>query len=109
MPELIVTKDIDAPGLDTLEGYRQHGGYEALAKALKEYQPDDIVEMAKKSGLRGRGGAGFPTGMKWCFLAKNDRPRYLCCNSDESEPGTFNDLMMMDNHSHHLNDVGLIT
>src|SRR6266567_691884 len=54
MPELIVTKDIDAPGLDTLEGYRQHGGYEALAKALKEYQPDDIVEMAKKSGLAGR-------------------------------------------------------
>src|SRR2546423_8255451 len=102
MPELIVTKDIDAPGLDTLEGYCQHGGYEALAKALKEYQPDDIVEMAKKSGLRGRGGAGFPTGMKWGFLAKNDKPRYLCCNADESEPGTCKDRMLMEKIPHRL-------
>ena len=95
MPELIVTKDIDAPDLDTLEGYRQHGGYQALEKALQEYQPDDLVEMVKKSGLRGRGGAGFPTGMKWGFLAKNDKSRYLCCNADESEPGTFKDRMLM--------------
>lgn len=86
MTELIVTKDMDAPGIDTLEGYRQHGGYSALEKALKEYLPDDLVEMVKKSGLRGRGGAGFPTGMKWSFLAKNDKKRYLCCNCDESEP-----------------------
>src|SRR5437016_6316533 len=102
MPELIVTKDIDAPGLDTLEGYRQHGGYEALAKALKEYQPDDLVEMVKKSGLRGRGGAGFPTGMKWSFLAKNNKTRYLCCNADESEPGTFKDRMIMEKNPHQL-------
>src|SRR6266702_3917056 len=109
MPELIVTKNIDAPDLDTLEGYRQHGGYEALAKALKEYQPDDIVEMVKKSGLRGRGGAGFPTGMKWGFLAKNDRPRYLCCNSDESEPGTFKDRMLMEKNPHQLIEGVIIT
>ena len=109
MPELIVTKDIDAPGLDTLEGYRQHGGYEALAKALNEYSPDDLVEMIKKSGLRGRGGAGFPTGMKWSFLAKNDKTRYLCCNADESEPGTFKDRWLMEKNPHQLVEGVIIT
>src|SRR5437763_1904863 len=109
MPELIITKDIDAPGLDTIEGYRQHGGYEALEKALKEYQPDDLVEMVKKSGLRGRGGAGFPTGMKWSFLAKNDKLRYLCCNADESEPGTFKDRMLMEKNPHQLVEGVIIT
>ncbi len=109
MPELIVTKDIDAPGMDTLNGYRQHGGYEALAKALKAYQPDDIVDLVKKSGLRGRGGAGFPTGMKWGFLAKNDKPRYLCCNCDESEPGTFKDRMLMEKNPHQLVEGVIIT
>src|SRR6266566_5098603 len=97
MPELIITKNIDAPGLDTLKGYRKRGGYKSLAKALKEYQPDDILEMVKKSGLRGRGGAGFPTGMKWGFLAKPEGlPRYLVCNADESEPGTFKDRYLME-------------
>src|ERR1017187_6224452 len=109
MPELIVTKDIDTPGMDTLDGYRQHGGYEALAKALKEYQPDNIVDLVKKSGLRGRGGAGFPTGMKWGFLAKNNMPRYLCCNCDESEPGTFKDRMLMEKNPHQLVEGVIIT
>src|SRR5260370_11926889 len=109
MPELIITKDIDAPGLDTLDGYRQHGGYEALARALKEYQPDNLVEMVKKSGLRGRGGAGFPTGMKWGFLAKSDKTRYLCCNADESEPGTFKDRMIMEKNPHQLVEGVIIT
>ncbi len=59
MPELIVTKNLDVPGIDTIDVYRKHGGYEALAKALKEYQPEDIVDLVKKSGLRGRGGAGL--------------------------------------------------
>src|SRR5947209_8919929 len=108
MPELIITKNIDAPGLDTLKGYRKRGGYKSLAKALKEYQPDDIVELVKKSGLRGRGGAGFPTGMKWGFLAKN-QPRYLCCNCDESEPGTFKDRMLMEKNPHQLIEGVIIT
>ena len=95
MPELIVTKDIDVPNIDILPTYRQHGGYQALEKALKTYQPDELVEIVKQSGLRGRGGAGFPTGMKWSFLPKESpKPRYLCCNADESEPGTFKDRML---------------
>jgi NADH-quinone oxidoreductase subunit F len=109
MPELIVTKDIDVPGINTLEGYYQHGGYKALGKALREYQPDDLVELIKKSGLRGRGGAGFPTGMKWSFLAKNDKPRYLCCNCDESEPGTCKDRMLMEKIPHRLVEGVIIT
>lgn len=108
MPELIVTKDIDVPGLDTLDVYRQHDGYKGLEKALREYQPEELVEMIKKSGLRGRGGAGFPTGLKWSFLAKAE-PRYLCCNCDESEPGTFKDRMLMEKNPHQLVEGVIIT
>jgi NADH-quinone oxidoreductase subunit F len=108
MPELIVTKNVDIPGIDSLEVYRQHGGYEALAKAFT-YQPDELVEMIKQSGVRGRGGAGFPTGMKWSFLAKNDKPRYLCCNSDESEPGTCKDRVIMEKIPHRLVEGVIIT
>ena len=76
--------------------YRKHGGYAAVEKAFKR-APADIVEEVKKSGLRGRGGAGFPTGMKWSFLAKPEGvPRYLVCNADESEPGTFKDRYLME-------------
>jgi len=108
MPELIITKDIDAPGRDTLDGYRQQGGFAALEKALKEYQPEELVELIKKSGLRGRGGAGFPTGMKWGFLARTE-PRYLCCNCDESEPGTFKDRMIMEKSPHLLVEGVILT
>src|SRR6266487_5636439 len=78
--------------------YRQQGGYAAVEKAFK-MRPEQVTEEVKKSGLRGRGGAGFPTGMKWGFLAKN-QPRYLCCNCDESEPGTFKDRMLMEKNPH---------
>lgn len=108
MPELVVTKNINVPDIDTLEVYRQHGGYEALAKALKEYQPEQLVDLVKASGLRGRGGAGFPAGMKWGFLAKN-HPRYLCCNCDESEPGTFKDRMLMEQNPHQLVEGVILT
>jgi NADH-quinone oxidoreductase subunit F len=109
MPELVVTQNVDVPGIDKLDVYRQYGGYEALAKALREYQPDQLVDLMKASGLRGRGGAGFPTGMKWSFLAKNNMPRYLCCNSDESEPGTCKDRVIMERIPHRLVEGVIIT
>lgn len=85
----------------SLVGYQKHGGYEVLKKALK-MQPQQIIDEVKASGLRGRGGAGFPTGTKWSFLPKNNEPRYLLCNADEGEPGTFKDRMMMERAPHQL-------
>jgi len=90
-------------GIHTYEIYRKHGGYRSVEKALKAMSPDDVVEEVKKSGLRGRGGAGFPTGLKWSFLAKPEGvPRYLLCNADESEPGTFKDRFLMEKLPHLL-------
>ena len=78
-------------------------GYEAAVKAIKEYQPDELIELVKKSGLRGRGGAGFPTGMKWSFVPKNlPKPTYLVCNADESEPGTFKDRLLIERTPHQI-------
>lgn len=83
-------------GIRYYDAYRKHGGYRSVEKAFK-MTPDEIVEEVKKSGLRGRGGAGFPTGMKWSFLAKPQGvPRHLVCNADESEPGTFKDRYLME-------------
>src|SRR5687767_7219989 len=102
MGRAIITEHIKVPGIDTLEVYRQHGGYTGAAKALK-MTPDEVMEEVKKSGLRGRGGAGFPTGMKWSFLdRKSEKPRYLICNADESEPGTFKDRYLMEFIPHSL-------
>jgi NADH-quinone oxidoreductase subunit F len=91
------------PGIDTYDVYRSKGGYGAVEKALKTMSPDAVVEEVKKSGLRGRGGAGFPTGMKWSFIAKPEgKPRYLVVNADESEPGTFKDRYLMEKIPHIL-------
>ena len=96
MSRKLLLEHINVPGINTLEVYRQKGGYRAVEKALKTLTPEEIVEEVKKSGLRGRGGAGFPTGMKWSFLAKPEGvARYLVCNADESEPGTFKDRYLM--------------
>ena len=77
-------------------------GYEALRKALTQ-KPGDIIEQVKASGLRGRGGAGFPTGLKWQFVLKDTpKPKYICCNADESEPGTFKDHVLMERNPHLL-------
>ncbi len=92
----ILTEHINIPGIETFEVYRKQGGYSAVEKAIKQMTPEEIVEEVKKSGVRGRGGAGFPMGMKWSFLAKPEGvPRYLVCNADESEPGTFKDHHLM--------------
>lgn len=97
------------PGIETFEVYRKHGGYRSVDKALKTMSPENVLEEVQKSGLRGRGGAGFPTGMKWSFLAKPEGvPRYLLCNADESEPGTFKDRYLMEKIPHLLIE-GMIT
>jgi NADH-quinone oxidoreductase subunit F len=99
----LLLEHIDVPGIDGIEAYVKHGGYGSLEKALKKMTPEEVVEEVKKSGLRGRGGAGFPTGMKWSFLAKPEGvPRYLVCNADESEPGTFKDRYLMEKIPHLL-------
>lgn len=85
----------------TIEGYKAKGGYDVLAKAL-QMEPSAILDEVKASGLRGRGGAGFPTGMKWGFLPNNGEVRYLLCNADEGEPCTFKDRMMMERAPHQL-------
>ena len=96
-------------GIRSYEVYRKHGGYASVEKALKTMSPEAVVEEVKTSGLRGRGGAGFPTGMKWSFLAKPEGvPRYLVCNADESEPGTFKDRYLMERIPHLLVE-GMIT
>jgi NADH-quinone oxidoreductase subunit F len=105
----LLIEQVNIPGIETFDVYRKNGGYQSVDKAIKTMSPDDVVEEVKKSGLRGRGGAGFPTGMKWSFLAKPDGvPRYLVCNADESEPGTFKDRYLME-HLPHLLIEGMIT
>ena len=109
MGKKLLIQHVNVPGIETLEVYRQHGGYASVEKALKSMTPNDVVEEVKKSGLRGRGGAGFPTGMKWSFLAKPEGvERYLVCNADESEPGTFKDRYLMEKIPHALIE-GMIT
>ncbi|GAA4931591.1 NADH-quinone oxidoreductase subunit NuoF [Streptomonospora halophila] len=98
----VLSANWDRPDSFTLQGYRDGGGYEALRTALT-MEPDTIVDLVKASGLRGRGGAGFPTGMKWGFLPKdNPNPRYLVVNADESEPGTCKDVPLMLANPHAL-------
>ncbi|MBP7174395.1 MAG: NADH-quinone oxidoreductase subunit NuoF [Cloacibacterium sp.] len=102
MSKKLLLKDAHIEGIRYFDVYRKQGGYDAVEKALK-MTPDQIVEEVKTSGLRGRGGAGFPTGMKWSFLAKPEGiPRYLVVNADESEPGTFKDRYLMEYIPHLL-------
>jgi len=102
MFEPVLLKNIDIPDSHKLGVYLRNGGYRALKKAL-EMNPDTIIQMVKDSGLRGRGGAGFPTGLKWSFIPKDPTlDKYLCCNADEGEPGTFKDRAIIEKDPHQL-------
>lgn len=102
--EPILLKNMQQPGYSgSLAEYERAGGYQALKKVLAGVPPDEVIDLVKKSGLRGRGGAGFPTGVKWGFIPKNHPgPKYLCCNADESEPGTFKDRQLMERDPHQV-------
>ncbi len=102
MFEKLLFKNVDDPDQYRIETCLKKGGYEGLKKAL-DMTPDEIIEEVKTSGIRGRGGAGFPTGLKWGFIPKeSDKPKYVCCNADEGEPGTFKDRVIIENDPHLL-------
>ena len=101
MEKKILFANIDDPGQPEIDTYISKGGYESFKKVLKEMKPEEVIEEVKKSGLRGRGGAGFPAGMKWSFVPKDSpKPKYLVCNGDESEPGTCKDRVLMEHDPH---------
>jgi NADH-quinone oxidoreductase subunit F len=106
----VLTRNMHVPRLESIEVYESLGGYQALRKALGNYRPAEVTEMVKRSGLRGRGGAGFPTGMKWGFVPKDSNaPVYLCVNADESEPGTFKDRLIIEKDPHQLIEGAIIS
>ncbi len=102
MFEPVLTRGIGTLNLTDIRVYEEQGGYQALRKAAHDMSPTAVVNEVIESGLRGRGGAGFATGRKWTFLPDDDRPRYLVCNADESEPGTFSNRMLIEKHPHQL-------
>src|SRR5574337_320885 len=108
MPEHILLRHRDIPDIHKLEVYLAHGGYQAFKKVVTTMTPQQVIDEVKASGLRGRGGAGFPTGLKWSFLTK-DFPRYVTANSDESEPGTFKDREIMERNPHQFLEGVMIT
>jgi NADH-quinone oxidoreductase subunit F len=99
----VLSRRFDLPDSASLDTYLANDGYKALEKALKQMTPESIIEELKVSNLRGRGGAGFPTGMKWSFVPKqSNKPKYIVCNADESEPGTCKDRVLMEKDPHQL-------
>jgi NADH-quinone oxidoreductase subunit F len=100
--EKFLLRNVGIPNSHDIDVYIERGGYRALAKALKEFKPQELVNLVRESGLRGRGGAGFPAGVKWSFLPKGVYPRYLVCNADEGEPGTFKDRVLIEDDPHGL-------
>lgn len=103
MSEQYFLHNIGKPESKSLDFYLTAQGYSAWQKVVRQWQPADVIEEVKKSGLRGRGGAGFPTGMKWSFVPRDsEKPKYLVCNADESEPGTFKDRYLIEHEPHML-------
>jgi len=100
--EPVLMRNVGVEGSRTLNVYRSRGGYRAAEKAIKQRSPEEIADLVKASDLRGRGGAGFPTGMKWSFLPAERKVTYLCVNADESEPGTFSNRVLMEEDPHQL-------
>ena len=99
--EKLLLRNIDIPDSHTLAVYRSRGGYRSWEEVVKNIRPEQLIEEIKASGLRGRGGAGFPTGMKWSFVPKDSpKPKYMVCNADESEPGTFKDRLLIEKDPH---------
>ncbi len=98
----VLFRGIDESGLASIDGYRKRGGYESLQRAFRELEPEFVLGELEESGLRGRGGAGFSMGKKGSFLPRGDMDKYLCCNADESEPGTFKDRELMQKNPHQL-------
>jgi NADH-quinone oxidoreductase subunit F len=103
----ILLRDLDIPNIGDFDVYVANGGYEGLRKALS-LTPDEVIQIVKDSNLRGRGGAGFPTGMKWSFVPKVDGAKYVTVNADESEPGTFKDRQILEKNFHQLLEGALI-
>ena len=109
MEDHIVLRDLDIPNIDDIDVYLENGGYETLKRVLADMSPGEVTQMVSDSGLRGRGGAGFPTGRKWMFLPKGLYPRYLVVNAAEGEPGTFKDRQIMECNPHQLIESVIIT
>src|SRR5260370_37551075 len=106
MPHILL-RDLDIPDIGKFDVYVKNGGYDALRKALT-MTPDEVTQVVKDSNLRGRGGAGFPTGVKWSFVPKVEGPTYITVNADESETGTFKDRQLMEKNPHQMIECALI-
>lgn len=104
----ILLRHRDIPNLHKLDVYQQNGGYEALKKCLTEYTPDEVLNIVKKANIRGRGGAGFPAGIKWSFIPKDAPVKYVVINADESETGTFKDRELLEGNPHQVIEGALI-
>jgi NADH-quinone oxidoreductase subunit F len=105
--EHILLRDLDIPDIKKLDVYLKHGGYEGLQRAVK-LQPKEVIQIVKDSNLRGRGGAGFSTGMKWSFIPQNHPIKYVAVNADESEPGTFKDRQLLEFNPHQVLEGAMI-